>query len=203
VAVSFAAFGDYYAGEADTWEHLALTRARVVWATSAAFVREAEAAIEAALRRPRDPDRIAADVRAMRALMARERPPRGPWDLKLSPGGLVDVEFAAQHLQLVGAAGGGPLRQNTGAALAALRGTGLARAGDLKPLMRSWRVCSALSQLLKLALADEADPGAEPERLKAMLARAGGARDYDAMMLRLAEVRAAARAAFERVVGLA
>ena len=31
--------------------------------------------------------------------MARERPPKGEWDLKLSPGGLVDIEFAAQYLQ--------------------------------------------------------------------------------------------------------
>ena len=43
VAVSFAAFEDYYAGEAETWELLALTRARVVWATSPAFASAAAA----------------------------------------------------------------------------------------------------------------------------------------------------------------
>ena len=66
------------------------------------------------------PARTAEDVIAMRELMARERPAWGPWDLKLAPGGLVDIEFCAQHLQIVGAAGGGPLRQNTGEALDAL-----------------------------------------------------------------------------------
>jgi glutamate-ammonia-ligase adenylyltransferase len=58
--------------------------------------------------------------------MERERPPSGPWDLKLSPGGLVDIEFAAQHLQLTHAAGGGPLRPNTAEALAELRDRGMA-----------------------------------------------------------------------------
>jgi glutamate-ammonia-ligase adenylyltransferase len=37
----------------------------------------------------------------MRALMARERPARHPYDLKLATGGLVDIEFIAQSGQLV------------------------------------------------------------------------------------------------------
>src|SRR6185295_13433412 len=66
VAVSFAAFETYYdGGEAETWELMALTRARVVWATSARFRDEAERAIEAALRRTRDLARTASDVREM------------------------------------------------------------------------------------------------------------------------------------------
>src|SRR5690606_9099720 len=66
VAVSFTAFEAYYEAEAETWELLALTRARVVWASSPAFATGAAAAIEAALRRPRDPIRTARDVREMR-----------------------------------------------------------------------------------------------------------------------------------------
>ena len=107
VAVSLAAFEDYYAGTAETWEFLAMTRARVVWATSPGYAATAAEAVESALRRPRDAVAVAADVAAMRALMARERPADGPWDMKLSDGGLVDIEFAAQHLQLVHAADGG------------------------------------------------------------------------------------------------
>ncbi|HEX2561350.1 MAG TPA: glutamine-synthetase adenylyltransferase, partial [Phenylobacterium sp.] len=126
VAVSFRAFENYYeGGEADTWELLALTRGRIVWASSEAFAEDAAGAIEQALRRPREAKRIAGDVREMRELLERERPPKHDWDLKLSPGGLVDVEFAAQHLQLVHAADGGPLRQNTAEALAAFREAGL------------------------------------------------------------------------------
>ncbi len=72
----------------------------MVWASSPAFKVRAEAAIEAALRRPRDAKKTAADVIEMRELMERERPGKGDWDLKLDPGGLVDIEFAAQFLQL-------------------------------------------------------------------------------------------------------
>jgi len=49
VAVSFAAFEHCYQGEAETWELLALTRARVVWATTPDFAAAGQAAIEAAL----------------------------------------------------------------------------------------------------------------------------------------------------------
>jgi glutamate-ammonia-ligase adenylyltransferase len=200
VAVSMAAFDAYYEREAETWEMLALTRARVAWASSPAFAAACEVALEAALRRPRDRARTAADVREMRELMARERPPSGPWDLKLSPGGLVDVEFAAQFLQLAHAAGGGPLRQNTGDALAALAGAGLADGAVLATLEQAWRMQQDLSQLLKVALDDAADPEGEPKALKALLARAGGAKDFRGLKTALGKARTAARAAYEAIV---
>jgi glutamate-ammonia-ligase adenylyltransferase len=199
VAVSAAAFEGYYEQEAETWELLALTRARVVWATSAAFAAEAEAAIEQALRRPRNSGAVARDVREMRGLMEKERPPKGFWDLKLSPGGLVDVEFAAQHLQLVHAAKGGPLRQNTGEALAAYRAEGLAPHASLDALERAWRLQQNLTQLLKVALDEDPDPAHEPMAFRALLARAGGARDLRSLRAKLTGARAAARKAYETV----
>ncbi len=45
----------------------------------------------------KDGGRLLKDIRAMRALVAQEKPPRDHWDLKLTPGGLVDIEFAAQR----------------------------------------------------------------------------------------------------------
>ncbi|MBX3479930.1 MAG: bifunctional [glutamine synthetase] adenylyltransferase/[glutamine synthetase]-adenylyl-L-tyrosine phosphorylase [Caulobacter sp.] len=200
VSVSMAAFETYYAGEAETWEMLALTRARVVWASSAAFADRCRSAIETALRRPRDLARTAGDVREMRALIARERPPSGPWDLKLAPGGMVDIEFAAQYLQLVHAAEGGPLRQNTGEALTALAGAGLVGAAPAAALEQAWRQQQDLSQLLKVALEDGADPELEPRALKALLARAGAASDWKALKASLTKRRKAARAAYEAVV---
>ncbi len=200
VAVSDAAFAHYYAAEAETWELLALTRARVAWATSAAFAAEAAAAIEAALRRPRDRARTAHDVREMRALMARERPPKGDWDLKLVPGGLVDIEFTAQFLQLAHAADGGPLRPHTADALAAFQGSGLADDAHLDALQAAWRLQQDLTQLLKVALEDAADPAGEPAAFKALLARAGAAKDFRQLRAALAKAQAAAHAAYEAVV---
>ena len=201
VAVSFRAFENYYeGGGAETWELLALTRGRVVWASSPEFAADAAAAIEQALRRPREAARISSDVREMRELLERERPPRHDWDLKLSPGGLVDVEFAAQHLQLVHAAEGGPLRQNTAEALAAFREAGLGPGSAIEALEAAWRLQQNLTQLLKVALEDDADPESEPKAFKALLARAGGARDFRQLKSRLAAARAAARKAYAEVV---
>mgnify|MGYP001199840433 CR=1 FL=1 len=196
VAVSFAAFDHYYEGEAETWELLALTRARVAWATSEAFAADAQAAIEAALRRPRNAKKTARDAREMRQLMEEERPPKGTWDLKLAPGGLVDIEFAAQFLQLVHAAEGGPLSPNTAQALAAFAEAGLADAGALAALCDAWRLQQDLTQLLKVALSDDADPTAEPKAFQALLARAGGVKTFKALQSRLAQAQTAARAAY-------
>ncbi len=200
VAVSLGAFEGYYADEAETWEMLALTRARVVWSSSDAFAAVTAQAIETELRRPRDAVQAARDVREMRALMARERPPSGVWDLKLAPGGMVDIEFAAQYLQIVHAASGGPLEPNTAAALTALREAGIASPKAADALLGAWTLQQDLSQLLKIALADDADPVAEPEPLRRLLAKAGGARDFRALQSALKTARAGVRAAFDSIV---
>jgi glutamate-ammonia-ligase adenylyltransferase len=200
VAVSRAAFGSYYAGEAETWEFLALTRARVVWASSAAFAAAAQADIEIALRQPRDAASTAKNVREMRALMAKELPPSGFWDLKRSPGGLIDIEFAAQYLQIIHAARGGPLRASTGEALAAIHADQLMAPRAATLMLDAWRLQQDLSQLLKVALAEDADPGGEPAAFKALLAKAGGCADYDALRARLKRLRIEAHKMFNAVV---
>ena len=186
VSLRLEAVQDYYATEADTWEFMALTRARIVWTDDAAFGARTAAAIEGILRRPRPGVDVAADARRMRDLMARERPGQGIWDLKLSPGGQVDAEFVSQARQLTGAATGGPLTVST------LEGL----AGE-PALAEAWRLQQALNQILKAAFDDQPDPELEPEGFRRRLAGAAGAADLEALKVRLTEVRAAARAAFE------
>ena len=135
----------------------------------------------------------------MRDLLEAERPPTGFWDLKLTPGGLIDIEFAAQHLQIVHAADGGPLEQNTGDALARLADAGLGDGEAIRELAEAWRLQQDLSQLLKLALEDRADPDTEPKGLQALLARAGGARSLNELRKRLTLGRDKSRTAFERL----
>ena len=200
VAVSSAAFENYYRGEAEVWELLALTRARVVWASSPAFATTTASALEGAIRRPRDRRATAADVREMRALVARERPATGFWDMKLSDGGLVDIEFAAQFLQLIGAAEGGPLRQNTGEALGALADAGLAPRRILTNLWRAWDLQQNLSQLLKVALEEDADPDGEPSAFRDLLARAGQASNFNGLRSKLERAREMAHATFLRLI---
>ncbi len=105
VAVRLSSFQHYYADDAWTWELQALTRARPVAGNEALAARVMQAA-HAALLKARDKAAMRAAVSEMRALMERERPGKSVWDLKLSPGGLVDIEFIAQALQLVAASDG-------------------------------------------------------------------------------------------------
>jgi glutamate-ammonia-ligase adenylyltransferase len=200
VAVSAAAFEGYYRAEAETWEFMALTRARVVWASSPGFADWTGQALEGALRQSRDPAATARAVREMRVLIAQEKPPKGSWDLKLSRGGLIDIEFAAQYLQIAHAASGGPLRPATAEALTAMAEAGLAEPAAVAALVGGWRLQQDLSQLLKVALEEDADPGREPKAFRALLARAGGARTFASLSGRLAAARKAVIAAYEALI---
>jgi glutamate-ammonia-ligase adenylyltransferase len=99
LVVSLDAFERYQREEAWTWEHMALCRARPVFGSPQ--VRErVTAMIDGILRMPRDFATIAGDAARMRADMEKHKPPQGPLDVKLGPGGLVDLEFATHVLQL-------------------------------------------------------------------------------------------------------
>ncbi len=100
VATKLSSFNLYQVNSAWTWEHLALTRARVV--TGPAPLRsEIVATIREVLSRPRDRAQVAAEVRAMRDKIAEDKGSSEIWDLKHVRGGLIDLEFVAQFLQIV------------------------------------------------------------------------------------------------------
>jgi glutamate-ammonia-ligase adenylyltransferase len=136
----------------------------------------------------------------MRALVAKERPPRGFWDLKLNDGGLVDMEFTAQYLQLINANAGGPLLHNTGEALIALAEQGLAPARAMNQLLAAWRLQQNLSQLLKVTLDDDVDPDSEPHAFQMMLAAAGHTKSFARLRSKVSRDRIAARRTFVRLV---
>ena len=186
VSVRLEALEDYYATEADTWEFMALTRGRLVWASDAAFGARVEATLEAALRRPRPGVDVAHDVRAMRDRMDRERRPKGFWDLKLSAGAQVDAEFVAQYRQLCAAAAGEPLTVST---LEALK--------DDPVLAETWRTHQQLGQLMACAFDGRGDPDAEPAGFQKRLAQAVGAPDFETLKARLIDLRQRARRTFE------
>jgi [glutamine synthetase] adenylyltransferase / [glutamine synthetase]-adenylyl-L-tyrosine phosphorylase len=186
VATQLSSFVHYQAGEAWTWEHLALTRARVVAGAPKLKV-VVEAAIADILQRRRDRDKIAADVGSMRVRIEREKGSKDLWDLKQVRGGLVDLEFIAQYLQLVHAADRPEvLSQNT---LRALRN--LAAAGCLPPaaadaLVPAARLLNNLTQVLRLCQDGPFLPRTAPEGLKLLLARAGDAPDFARLEAELA-----------------
>ena len=99
LTVPLDGFAAYQRDEAWTWEHMALCRARPVFG-SPAVRNEASGLIDEILRRPRGERQVAADAAKMRAEIQRHKPPAGVFDVKLGPGGLVDLEFAVHVLQL-------------------------------------------------------------------------------------------------------
>jgi glutamate-ammonia-ligase adenylyltransferase len=198
--VSLAAFENYYTKEADTWEFQALTRARIVWATSADFADLVRLKVETILRRQRSVAQTALDVLAMRALMEKERPAKSFWDFKLSIGGQVDAEFAAQYLQLIHGEAGGPLRVGTLQALSAMSRAGLAPAAEIEALSVAWKVQQALAQVMRVSLTAQDDPRNEPEAFQRKLARAVHTRRLDTLEKKLRDIRKRARMAFEKIV---
>ncbi len=155
VAVSLASFERYHAENAWTWERMALTRARPV-AGPPALRRKIAAAIRAALttaHRDGGEAAVLRDAAAMRARMLRDLPPEGPWDVKLMPGGLVEVEFIAQALQLAHAAKRPSLlAPATRHALANLRKARILPAEEAEALIAADRLWRTILGLIRLTV---------------------------------------------------
>ena len=200
VATQLSSFVDYQQREAWTWEHLALTRARVISGPPA--LRQAvEAAIRRVLTLPRDRAKIAADVRDMRARIEKEKGTKDIWDLKQVRGGLVDLEFIAQYLQLVHAAQHpGILSTNTVTALTNLRQAGLLPATAADMLLPAARLLHNLTQVLRLCLDGPFVPEKASPGLKALLARAGEAADFARLEVDLAQRQAEVSMLFNNLI---
>jgi [glutamine synthetase] adenylyltransferase / [glutamine synthetase]-adenylyl-L-tyrosine phosphorylase len=200
VATQLLSFIAYQEAEAWTWEHMALTRARVI-AGPPELIQQVNAAIQAALQRPRDAAKIAADVREMRERIAKDKGTDNIWDLKQVRGGLVDLEFIAQYLQLVHAAAHPEvLNQTTLEAYRRLRDAGLLTPVQAEILIPATRLVHDLTQILRLCLTGPFDPATAPKGLKNLLARAGDAQSFTELEGHLAEVLASVSGVFDEIV---
>ena len=188
IAVSLEGFARYQRESAWTWEHMALTRARPVFGSEGA--REALAGIIAGVLAGERPERdIAADARTMRAEMAAHKPPQGPLDAKLLPGGLVDLEFAVHTAQLTHRTGFSPDLRVAIAELGDRVPTGLGAAHDL---------LTRLLVTMRLVAPDAAPPG---EATRALVARALDLPGWDAVVARLEASRQDVAAAWAQASG--
>jgi glutamate-ammonia-ligase adenylyltransferase len=200
VATQLKTFVDYQTSSAWTWEHMALTRARVISGPQPLRAR-VEAAVRASLVWPRDRAKIAADVRDMRARIAKEKGTEDIWDLKQVRGGLVDVEFIAQYLQLVHAqAHPEVLDQNTVEAYRKLRDAGVLAPAHADVLIPATRLLHDLTQILRLCIEGQFDPATAPSGLKELLARAGDAPSFPELEVRLRESLADTSRLFDEII---
>ncbi|KAA5599851.1 bifunctional [glutamine synthetase] adenylyltransferase/[glutamine synthetase]-adenylyl-L-tyrosine phosphorylase [Blastochloris sulfoviridis] len=202
LAASLESFRSYQLTEAWTWEHMALTRARVI-SGPADFAARVEASIREVLARPREPVATAGDVVEMRRAIAEEKGENDPWDLKHAAGGLVDLEFIAQYLQLVhGTELPELFNTNTARVLDAAARLGLIPAADAETLRDAARLYQNLTQVLRLCLAAPFDPAAAGPNLLTLLTRAGDVPDFPTLDAHLRETQARVRAAFDRILGV-
>ncbi len=193
VAVSLPAFRTYHAGSAWTWERMALTRARIVAGPPAMRARVDRAVAETL--RMGDPAQVRTDAAAMRARMLRDLPASGPWDVKLRTGGLVEVEFIAQALQLLY----GVRDPVTRRALALLAEQGALTDTDSRLLIEADHFWRTVQSLLRITIGP-ATAALPPAAAEALL-RATGAVDLAALEARMEETARAVRGAFVRYVG--
>ncbi len=201
VTVQLSRFVEYQAKDAWTWEHMALTRARVL--TGSPELRaKVERAIREALVRPRDATRIREDVRDMRKRIAAEKGTDNIWELKQVRGGLVDIEFIAQYLQLIHAAHHPEvLDQNTAHALQKLARAGLLSAAHADILIPAVRLQHDLTQVLRLCLDGPFVPDSAPDGLKALLVRVAEAPSFATLERSLAALLADTAGVFDEIVG--
>jgi glutamate-ammonia-ligase adenylyltransferase len=201
LATQFSAFRLYQANEAEIWEHLALTRARVV-AGDKRLGDEIAATIAAVLTRPRDKAKLAKEVKAMRRLIAREKGDQDRWDLKLVSGGLIDVEFVAQYLTLAEARRIPELLNvSTRATLAAAAEAGVIARDDAEALIAAHRLYTDLTQVMRVAVAGPFDPATAASGVKRRIAAAAALPDFESLQGAVSEARDAVRRAYARVLG--
>ncbi len=200
VATKLSSFIDYQTSSAWNWEHLALTRAHVV-SGPVTLRHEINKTIKDVLLRSRDRTAVAEEVKTMRAKIAQEKGTSDIWDLKQVRGGLVDIEFLAQFLQIVNAAEHPDvLDQNTEMALTKLSAAGVLSPGDAEILIPAARLYHTLTQVLRLCLDNPFAAAEAPLALRELLARASDMPDFDTLEAMLKETLAAVREAFDRIV---
>jgi glutamate-ammonia-ligase adenylyltransferase len=171
VAVSLKAFRRYHASESWVWERLALTRACVMAATPG-FQPILANEILIALTREQEGEKIRAETRAMLARLNAEISAAGPWDVKYRKGGMIELAFIAEALQLIhGPQNQALYRANTGEALRALQKAGHLTQPDSTLLQKAdflWRTIQGINRITGLRDQD-IDP---PQTMLAPLLRA-------------------------------
>lgn len=201
VATSIAGFYDYQTTEAETWEHMALSRARVLAGdeTLAARLRGKIAQI---LTQPRNEKSVRQDVATMRGLMASEKPGRNAFDVKNWPGGLVDCEFIAQTLLLLHSAANPSLvGHGTLGTLEQAGRLGLLAIEDCDVLTHAWRLQSALTQATRLCISGPFDETQASVVFKRQLAALLDLPDFAFLTAELTSCQKKVRVIFERVIG--
>jgi glutamate-ammonia-ligase adenylyltransferase len=152
--------------------------------------------------RERDAETIAGDVVEMRAAITTEKGDKERWDLKYVAGGLVDLEFIAQYLQLVHAHDKPDILDTaTARVFDKAAKLGVLSVEDADILRPAARLYQNLTQILRLCLNGPFDPKAVGAGLLNLLARAADVPNFATLEAHLAETQTRVRESFVRIFG--
>ena len=171
VATSWPAFCAYQRDEAWTWEHLALTRARAI-AGEPGLGRDIETFRAGLIADRAERAPVLRAVAEMRARLAGAKPPDGPWDVKLGPGRLLDLELVGQAGTLIA----GQAARDVAAGLGACVASGLTDAAGGAALEAAHAICWRVQMVARLLGEGPLVPDRLGEGGTALLLRETGAR---------------------------
>jgi glutamate-ammonia-ligase adenylyltransferase len=184
LATTLSAFRRYQAEEAWTWEHMALTRARIV-AGPEHLGGQVATAIAEVRDRPHDAAKVLADAADMRRRLAEahEAAAANPWEVKHGPGRMLDIELLAQAGALVEEVG---TARSPRRMLAKLGASGWITHEDAAALAGALERLAALQQIGRLASDHTIDPAEGGEGLVRLVLAATAEPDLDTLRRRLA-----------------
>jgi len=201
LATQWASFIDYQLTEAETWEHMALTRARPV-AGDDSLCADFEKGVASIVGHKRSSVELRKSVVDMRALIAQEKGDSQIWDLKLVRGGMMDIEFIAQYLALSHAhERPGMIHVETAEILRAATREGVFDPELGEHLISTHRLYTILMQMFRLATEGSFDPTTMAAGVLRRIAAAADLPDFRFLESNLAEMRAEVRGIFEKVLG--
>ncbi len=184
IATALTAFQHYQTEEAWTWEHLALTRARAI-AGPASLSADVTTTIARVLAEPHDAARVLTDATDMRRRLAeaQEASAANPWEVKLGPGRMMDIELLAQAGALIHDLGSlrSPRRM-----LPKLGAIGWITPEEASILEGALALLAALQQIVRLASDHTIDPAEAGEGLVRLVLSATAQPDLDTLRHRLA-----------------
>ncbi|PWK75722.1 bifunctional [glutamine synthetase] adenylyltransferase/[glutamine synthetase]-adenylyl-L-tyrosine phosphorylase [Aminobacter sp. AP02] len=198
VATHISSFRKYQREDAWTWEHMALTRARPI-AGDASLCSEVEAEVATIIALPSDAAKIAAEARDMRQMIEDEKPPHHLWDIKLVPGGLIDLEFIAQVAVLTGQLEGPGHATGTADTLHRLA-PAFADAQTRQDLVDAYALYSAITQMTRLCLTGAFERNDVPPGLSDLLLAATDLPDFGVLEAHLHETSQKVRTHFDRLL---
>ena len=196
VAIRVAGYFDYIKHSAWTWEHMALTRARPI-SGLASLQERIRSEINQTLSRDRENSKLLTDVHQMRQRMADEHRGDSPWDVKHHRGGLVDIEFLAQYLQLKNRSG---FSTTTATALEKLAAASQLSSSEAEDLLSALRLWQGLQSIIRLIGPERLEGNNPPAGQAEALCRVGNVESFEFLRERVEQQASAVQEIFNRLI---